>query len=125
MAYKPQAYNSVSPYLVVADAQKTLDFLKAVFGSEPLRLHRRDDGGIMHVEARIDDTIIMLGEMPGGPQANVHVYVEDVDAMFDRAVKAGGTVVQPVQEKGDGDRRGGVDDGNGTVWWLSTQVSES
>lgn len=124
MAYKPQGYNSASPYLVVSDAQKTLDFMKAVFGSEPLRLHRREDGGIMHVEAMVDDTIIMIGEMPGGPQANIHVYVDDVDAVFKRAIEAGGAEVQPVQEKGDGDRRGGVDDGNGTVWWLATQISD-
>lgn len=124
MAYKPQGYNSASPYLVVSDAQKTLDFMKAVFGSEPLRLHRRGDGGIMHVEAMVDDTIIMIGEMPGGPRANIHVYVDDVDAVFKRAIEAGGAELQPVQEKGDGDRRGGVDDGNGTVWWLATQVSD-
>ena len=124
MAYKPEGYTSAAPYLMVRDAKRTLGFLKAVFGSEPLRLFEREDGSIMHAEVRIDDTVVMMGEMPDGPQGNVHVYVPDVDAAFERALKAGGTTVQEVMEKGDGDRRGGVDDGNGTVWWLSTQIAD-
>ena len=121
MAFKPQGYNSLSPYLIVPDAQKTLDFVKAVFGAEPLRLHRRDDGSIMHAEARIDDTVVMMGEMPDGPQASIHVYCADVEAAFQRALDAGGTIVQPLELKPDGDRRGGIDDGNNTTWWLARQ----
>lgn len=123
MDFKPENYNSVSPYLVVDDADVALVFLEQVFGSKPLRLFRRDDGTVMHAEVRIDDSVVMLGQMAGGPDANVHVYVADVDAVFDRAVKAGGDVVQPVEEKGDGDRRGGVRDPAGTTWWLSTQLA--
>jgi len=119
--YKPQGYTSLSPYLIVPDAQKTLDFVKAVFGAEPLRLHRRDDGSIMHVEARIDDTVVMMGEMPDGPQASIHVYCADVEAAFQRALDTGGTIVQPLELKPDGDRRGGIDDGNNTTWWLARQ----
>lgn len=119
--YKPAGYTSLSPYLTVPDAQRTLDFVAAVFGAEPLRLHRRDDGSVMHAEARIDDTVLMMGEAEGGPKANVHVYVGDVEVAFRRALEAGGTVVQPLELKPDGDRRGGVDDGNNTVWWLSRQ----
>ena len=122
MGYKPEGYTSVAPYLIVDDAQKSLDFLNIVFGCEPLRLHRRDDGSIMHTEVRIDDTIVMLGQMPGAPDANVHVYVDDVDAVFQRALEAGGDEVQPVEERGDGDRRGGVRDPSGTTWWFSTQL---
>lgn len=123
MEFKPENYNSVSPYLVVDDADVALVFLEQVFGSKPLRLFRRDDGSVMHAEVRIDDSVVMLGQMTGGPDANIHVYVADVDAVFDRAVKAGGDVVQPVEEKGDGDRRGGVRDPAGTTWWLSTQLA--
>lgn len=123
MTFKPEGYTSLSPYLIVPDARKTLDFVKAVFGAEPLRLHRRDDGSIMHAEARIDDTVIMMGEMPDGPQASIHVYCADVEDAFRRALDAGGTVVQPLEAKPDGDRRGGVDDGNNTTWWLARQES--
>lgn len=119
--YKPQGYTSLSPYLIVPDAQKTLDFVKAAFGAQPLRLHRRDDGSIMHAEARIDDTVVMMGEMPEGPQASIHVYCADVEEAFQRALDAGGTIVQPLELKPDGDRRGGIDDGNNTTWWLARQ----
>jgi PhnB protein len=122
--YKPNGYNSVSPYLIVEDASAALAFIKAVFGSEPVFVHRDGDGDIVHAEVRIDDTIVMLGQSPGGPDINVHVYVSDVDAAFRKAVSSGGTVVQEPMEKGDGDRRGGVTDPTGTTWWLSTQITE-
>jgi uncharacterized glyoxalase superfamily protein PhnB len=120
MGYKPAGSPTVSPYLVVEDAQAALDFIEAVFGVEPPQVFRRDDGSIMHAEARIEDSVVMIGQMPGGPDAHVHVYVHDADAVFQRAIDAGGTVVQPVELKPEGDRRGGVRDSNGTTWWLST-----
>ncbi len=125
MTYKPDGYTSVAPYLIVRDANKTLAFVETVFDATRLRVMPRSDGsGIEHAEARIDDTVIMMGEMPEGPDTNVHVYVPDVEAAFERAVAAGGKVVQPLQRKGDGDHRGGVADGNGAVWWLSRQDDE-
>lgn len=122
-SYKPAGYTSAAPYLIVADAEALLGFLRAVFGAEPRFLHRRDDGSIAHAEVRIDDTVVMCGQAEGVPPAHVHVYLADVDAAFARALAAGGSEVQPVAEKGDGDRRGGVADPSGTVWWLSTQIS--
>lgn len=122
--YKPAGHNSVSPYLIVDDATVTLGFVKRVFGSEPTLVHRRGDGAIAHAEFRIDDTVVMVGQSPNGPDINVHVYVPDVDASFRLAVEAGGAVVQEVAEKGDGDRRGGVRDPSGTTWWLATTVAE-
>jgi uncharacterized glyoxalase superfamily protein PhnB len=121
-SYKPARYTSVAPYLIVADAEALLGFVRAVFGAEPLFLHRRDDGAIAHAEVRIDDTIVMCGQAETTAPAHVHVYVADVDAAFARAVAAGGNEVAPVAEQGDGDRRGGVADPTGTVWWLSTQI---
>ncbi len=119
MAYKPEGSPSVSPYLVVDDAQAALDFIEAVFGVEA-SLVIRDDGRIQHAEARIEDSVVMLGEMPGGPSAHVHVYVPDADAACARAVEAGGAVVQPVESREEGTRRGGVRDPSGTTWWFST-----
>lgn len=119
--YKPDGSPSVSPYLVVDDAKTALDFIEAVFGVKPSTLVR-DGERIKHAEVRIEDSVVMLGEAPGGPDAHVHVYVPDVDAAFARAVKAGGDVVQPVDEMEQGTRRGGVRDRTGTVWWLSTTV---
>jgi uncharacterized glyoxalase superfamily protein PhnB len=67
----------------------------------------------------------MMGEVAGSPPAHVHVYVPDVDATMARALAAGGKLVHEIAEQGDGDRRGGVADPNGTVWWLSTQLEET
>lgn len=121
MPYKPEGYTSLAPYLLVESAERTLAFLSEVFGAQRLRVMRRDDGAIAHAEARVDDTVVMMGEMAGAPPANVHVYVADVDAAFARALRAGGVSVEDPADRDDGDRRGGVRDADGTVWWIATQ----
>jgi PhnB protein len=123
---KPHGYTTVSPYLVIAGAQRVIDFLKQAFGATDLRRYEMPDGTIMHAEVRIDDTVIMMGdagdEWPSIPSF-LHVYVPDVDATYARALKAGGVSVQePVRKEGDPDRRGGVKDPGGNTWWISTQV---
>lgn len=126
VSYKPDSYNSVSPYLIVDGAERTIDFLIAVFGAEELRRFPADDGGLMHAEVRIDDTVIMLADatadwppVPG----HVHVYVRDVDATYRRALEAGATPVQEPVKKEDADKRGGVLDPGGTTWWIATKVA--
>lgn len=121
MAFKPDGYNSASPYLILKDARKTIAFLEAAFDGKVMRLFPTDDGGVMHAEVRIDDTIIMMGEGGETETCGVHVYVLDASKTFERAMAAGGTKVQDVIAKGDGDRRGGVADPNGIVWWMATQ----
>ena len=79
----------------------------------------------MHAKARIDDTVIMMGERPDGTDANVHVYVDDPEATFQRALDAGASEVQLLTESGDGDRRGGVRNADGKTWWIAKQVSAS
>lgn len=119
--YKPAGHNSLSPYLIVEDARQTLDFIKAVFGVEPDMIHRMPGGTIGHAEIRIDDTVVMVGQMPGGATgAHVHVYVPDVDASFEKARAAGGKVVQEPVRKDDPDKRGGITDPSGITWWLAT-----
>ena len=121
--YKPAGHNSLSPYLIVDDAAAALAFIRAVFQAEPTFIDRDETGDMVHAEVRIDDTVLMIGQMPGGPEAHLHVYVPDADEAFEKARAAGGVVVQEVMEKGDGDRRGGIADPTGTVWWLSTQIA--
>lgn len=122
MKWKPVSYTSVSPYLLVRDAETTLLFVEAVFGATRLRVHLRENGlGIAHAEARIDDSVIMMGEAPEAVEAHVHVYVPDAMAAFERGLSAGGFVVRELRRSGDGDYRGGIADGNGVVWWVSTQ----
>lgn len=126
MAWKPEGYTSAAPYLVVDGAQRTIDFLIAVFDAEPLRMHPVGEGRLGHAEVRLDDTVVMLGDAADGWPAiasHVHVYVADVDATWSRALAAGAMPVQAPEEKGDGDRRGGFRDAGGTTWWISTQVA--
>ena len=77
--HKPDGYPDVSTYLIVEDARAVLDFCAAVFGAEDLRIIEREGGGIMHAETRIGDSVVMMGEMPGGPPANLHLYLADAD----------------------------------------------
>jgi PhnB protein len=124
-AWKPEGYNSASPYLVCSNAQATLAFLQAAFNAERLRIMTRDDGRIMHGEARIDDTVIMLSDATDGWPAfpsHVHIYVADVDAAYARALAAGAKSVMVPVRKDDADKRGGVIDPGGTTWWLATQA---
>ena len=123
--YKPEGYTSVAPYLIVDGAARTIAFLRAAFGAAEIRRFAAPDGGIMHAEVRLDDTIVMLGDAgPGYPSvpAHVHVYVPDVDATYRRAIEAGATSVRPPERQGDDDRRGGVKDAGGTTWWIGTRV---
>ena len=123
MPHKPDGYPSVSPYLIVRDAERSLRFMEQVFDAARLRVIARADGtGIIHAEARIEDSVVMMGEMPGGPDTNIHVYVSDVDATLARAKAAGGTVVQEPVRKDDPDYRGAVADDNGAVWWVAQQI---
>jgi uncharacterized glyoxalase superfamily protein PhnB len=128
MAFKPDGYSSVSPYLTVNGAQATIDFLVKVLGAQPLRMIPGNDGKVGHGEVRIDDTVIMFTDAVEGWPAtpsHVHIYVKDVDTIFEKARAAGATLVKrPVQE-GDADKRGGFTDAGGTTWWVSTQVDEN
>ena len=97
MAWKPDGYTDLSPYLLVKDAEAVLAFCESAFGATRLRVIPRDGGGIMHAECRIGDSILMMGEADG-PPAMVHLYLEDPDAAFDRAVASGADVIQPMME---------------------------
>lgn len=123
--YKPEGYNSVSPYLIVDDARQVLDFLQAVFAASEVRRFEGSDGSIKHLEVKIDDSIIMIGEALEHWPAHamhLHVYVQDVDATYERALKAGGTSLQQPSQQDDPDRRAGVVGPGGNSWWFGTQV---
>jgi PhnB protein len=123
--HKPEGYTSVSPYLIVNDAAKTIEFLKTVLGGVELRKFPDESGRLMHAEVRVDDSVVMLADSaPAWPAiaAHVHVYVKDVDTVYRRALEYGATSVQEPVKKDDEDKRGGVRDPGGTTWWISTRV---
>ena len=125
MAFKPENYTSVAPYLVVNGAQATIDFLVEVFGAKPLRTYPGDNGVLSHGEVQIDDTVLMLSDATEGWPAmpsHVHIYVPDVDATYQRAIAAGAIPVKDPVQGQDRDKRGGFSDAGGTTWWVGTQI---
>ena len=133
-SYRPQGYHSVTSYLIVDDAAKALDFYRDAFGAEEMyRLPMGDRIG--HAETRIGDTVLMLSdEWPdmnalspntrGGATSSFMIYVEDADAAYARAVKAGARADRPVMQEFWGDRIGSVVDPFGHKWSLSTHVED-
>jgi uncharacterized glyoxalase superfamily protein PhnB len=126
MTWKPAGYPAVAPYLLVDDAQQLMAFLEKVFDAGAGRMFEGPDGAVMHAEVRIGDSIVMLADAtpewrpaPG----MIHVYVEDSDATYRRALAAGAAALQEPQTRaGESDRRGGFLDPAGNSWWVSTQV---
>jgi len=125
-AWKPEAYSTVSPYLVVLGAEREIAFMKAAFGGSELRRFDTPDGSVLHAEVRIGDTVIMIGDAGGDwppVPCFLHVYVTDVDDVYRRALAAGGeSVEEPNRKDGDTDRRGGVRSPGGNTWWMATQM---
>lgn len=125
--YKPTSYSTVSPYLIVNGAEATIGFLQRVFGATELRRFPDESGKLMHAEVRIEDTVIMLAD-PAPPDwppipSYVHIYVQDVDDTYRKALEAGAVPVQEPVQKQDEDKRGGVKDSGGTTWWIATKVA--
>jgi uncharacterized glyoxalase superfamily protein PhnB len=117
----------VSPYLVVKDAARVIDFLKRVLGATERYRLATPDGKVMHAEVEVVDSVVMVAEAteshPPMP-AMLSVYVEDVDATYAKALAAGATPVRPVADQFYGDRSGGVKDHAGNQWWFATHVED-
>jgi uncharacterized glyoxalase superfamily protein PhnB len=124
-SHAPTGFSTVSPYLIVPDASRTLQFLADVFGAVELRRFPDSSGRLRHAETRIGESVVMLAdstpEWPPIP-SYVHVYVQDVDVAYARALAAGARSVQEPLRRGDEDKRGGVEDAGGTTWWIATRV---
>ena len=131
----PEGYHSVTPALIVRDAAAAIEFYKKAFGAEEIDRMAGPDGSIMHAEIRIGDSLIMLGEeneqwgtrsplLTNGNPGSLHLYVEDADAAFDRALEAGAKVRYPLEDAFWGDRYGKVTDPFGHEWGLATRVRD-
>lgn len=131
----PPGYHTVTPYLVCRGAAEAIDFYKRAFGAKEKLRMPRPDGKVAHAEIQIGDSRLMLGEeapemgakspdMLGGSAGGVFLYVKNVDAFADRAVKAGATVVMPVQDMFWGDRYGKLKDPFGHEWQVGTHKED-
>ena len=123
----PEGYRTVTPYLVVEGAANVLEFVKQAFGAEEKVRMETPDGTIGHAEAKIGDSMVMLGDAgdqnPAMP-AMIHLYVDDCDATYERALAAGGTSVREPTDQFYGDRSAGVRDSAGNLWWIATHVED-
>jgi uncharacterized glyoxalase superfamily protein PhnB len=129
----PPGYHSVTPSIIVRDAAKAIDFYKEAFGAEEIDRMAGPDGSIMHAEIKIGDSLVMLGEeneqwgtrsplSTNGNPSSLHLYVEDADVSFDRALKAGAKVRYPLEDAFWGDRYGKVTDPFGHEWGIATRT---
>lgn len=136
MAVKPvpEGYHSVTPYLIVKGAAKAIDYYKKVFGATEIMRMPTPNGGVMHAELKIGDSVIMLAdEQPGhhrspesfgGSPVSLMVYVEDVDKTFKQAVSSGAKEIRAVEDQFYGDRSGNLIDPFGHVWTVSTHKED-
>ena len=131
----PDGYHSVTPYITVRNAAAALDFYKKALGATETMRFETPDGSVCHAEIQIGDSKVMLGdENPewgnkspqtlGGSAGGLCIYVEDCDALFDRAVAAGATVMKPLADQFYGDRSGTVIDPFGHAWTLATHQED-
>lgn len=123
-AWKREGYRSVTPYLIANEADRLIDFMKETFGAELLERHADENGVVRHASCRIGDSIVELGgsgdeKFPSMRNA-LHVYVEDADAAYDRAIRAGARSLYPPQDHDYGERSGGVEDPFGNHWYIAT-----
>jgi PhnB protein len=131
----PDGYSTVTPYLIISDAAAAIEFYKKAFGAtERMRL-AAPDGKVGHAEIQIGDSPIMLAdEFPemgarspqtiGGTPVGLALYVENVDAQFERAVAAGAKVLRPLQDQFYGDRSGTLKDPFGHQWTLASHIED-
>jgi PhnB protein len=131
----PEGYHTLTPFLTVRDAARAIEFYKQAFGAKERGVMKGPDGKVMHAELLIGDSIIMLSdEFPeygalspqssGGAGMGLHIYVDGVDAAFERAVKAGAQVEMPVTDQFWGDRYGKLKDPFGHKWSIATHTKD-
>jgi PhnB protein len=131
----PKGQHTVTPHLVIQGAAHAIEFYKKAFNAQELGRMPMPDGRIMHAALKIGDSHIFLADdFPefGGPRApkpgtspvTIHLYVEDVDKVFNQAVAAGAKVTMPLANMFWGDRYGKITDPFGHEWSLASRVEE-
>jgi PhnB protein len=131
----PAGHHTVTPYLAIKNASKALEFYKQAFGAIESYKLMMPDGRLGHAEIRLGDSMIMLsdefpeygGKAPetlDGSPVSIHLYVEDVDAFFRKALAAGAKERKPVMNQFYGDRSGQLEDPFGHLWWVATHKED-
>jgi PhnB protein len=132
---QPDGYHAITVYLIIDGASDAIDFYAKVFGTKERMRMPAPDGKIGHAELDLGDSVIMLAdEFPdmgikspttlGGSPAFLHIYVDDVDTVFNGAVAAGAKMLQPLEDKFYGDRAGMLEDPYGHIWSVATHIED-
>lgn len=131
----PEGFHSVTPYMIIKDANSALEFYQLAFGAKVQGALTTPDGTIMHGEFKIGDSHVMFAEENtemgmlgptalGGAAMSICLYVEDVDQVFAKAVEAGAKVLREMEDQFWGDRAGTVEDPFGHSWTLLSKIEE-
>ncbi len=128
----PDGYHTITPQLTLDSAAQTIDWYKKALGAEELSRSVGPDGKIMHAELKIGSSRfmvndVMMGKGPqafGGSPASLWLFVNDSDALFNRAIGAGAKVEMPIGDQFWGDRAGAVIDPAGYIWWIATRKED-
>jgi uncharacterized glyoxalase superfamily protein PhnB len=125
--YKPEGFHSVTPFFIVKGTERFINFLKDAFDAEEISVSKMPDGSIMYAQLKIGDSFIMMGEESENykpTQSSVYLYIQNVDEVFKKALKAGASSLREPQNEFYGDRTGGVADQFGNQWWISTHIED-
>jgi len=124
----PEGYHTITPYLVVDGAEKIIRFMKEAFGAQPVfEPMMGPNGKVMHAEFRIGNSIVMISDSSERAQATsamLYLYVPNVDAVYQKAIKAGATSLMEPADQFYGDRSGGVTDVAGNRWHIGTHIED-
>jgi PhnB protein len=119
--------HSVTPYLNPVRSAEVIEFLQKAFGAEEIYRAQSPEGAVLHAQMAIGDSIIGMGDAHGPYQpmpCTLHLYVPDADAVYEQALRAGATSIQPVADQPYGDRSGGVHDPFGNRWFIATHIRD-
>lgn len=123
----PEGYATVAPWIVSRDTAREIRFLTAAFDGEELGRMHDEDGSIVHAEVRIGDFVVLLFDRkerwPDTPSL-LRLYVNDIDEVFEKALRAGATAVTELRTFPWGDRGGRIRDPLGNIWWLVEHIED-
>lgn len=125
--FKPEGYNTITPYFISSSADKLIAFIKEAFEAKENGIHRLEDGSIMHADFTIGDSHVMISSATDKYPANnlmLHLYMEDVDSVYNQALKAGGKSLREPTNEFYGDRSAGIEDPLGNQWWIATHIED-